>query len=161
MEKRVLKVRLLSRNAADEIVQKHVRKWSVVTDDEAETTEIIKTDTVEIEGVTWRRDIGVFQTQIVIGGIDKNNTFHRDMNYETALISWSRDQFPDFWQANGIDDLNGIDFDQVKEWLQFGDAVGTAGRNIWRLPEAASQLLDGNNEIVSDYRIKPVRNRVG
>ena len=159
-----IKVQIVERDADGKIISESpAGKQAIITNEQTDQTEVIANQEIEIDRLTWARDLGIFQVQISLGGRDASNIFRSDPRYETALVSWSRDQQPELWQLLGIADLNVLDLNTIKSWLHVQgakerpdqNAISLTAINIWNLPKLESKLLDDTGQVVDDYKKKP------
>jgi hypothetical protein len=117
-------------------------RQAVIVDAASSKVEVLDVDAVEIVQCAWASDLGVFQVQLALGSYDASGAFRRDYSYGLAMVSWSRDQHPECWERYGLQTLQGIDFDNVKQWLHAEGAVAKASRGVWKLPDLESSLED-------------------
>jgi hypothetical protein len=134
-----LMVRRVLRNQAGDIVrqQDYATKIAVITDEEANQSEIIKIDRVRIVGMMVNLVENVFQANFVLGGLDSMGTFHWSPRQLPALFAVNASQERAWWAAN-ILDRTVYDFDEVLRWIHDAGAVNIAGDNIWLMPDLES-----------------------
>ena len=118
----------------------------------ADVAEAITVDAVEIVGLLWLRQKGIFQAELAIGGYDSTGAFRADPARKPALVAWNRDQYPQLWEKYGLNDYKAIDFDAVSQWLHAEGFLDAAGRDIWREPNVAAKIESDTGAIVADYR---------
>jgi hypothetical protein len=149
-----LKVMLITRDTDGTLLtETRVGKFAVVTNEDTDAVEVITTNHVEIEGLQWVLEKGIFQMQIAIGGNDASGTYRRDPHYKPALVSWGLSQYPEIWEEYGIADIKKLDWDDLKAWMHDKKSIRLAGMNVWNLPTIASKLTQNNGTVVSDYNV--------
>lgn len=131
------------------MVESSVGKCAAMVGDTAET---ITVDAVEIVGLLWLRQKGIFQAELAIGGYDSKGVFRADPTRKPALVAWNRDQYPALWEKYGLNDYKAIDFDAVSQWLHAEGFLDAAGRDIWREPNVAVKIQSDAGETIKDYR---------
>jgi hypothetical protein len=119
--------------------EKVVGKFAIVTNEDAETTEVIRTRFIEIEALLWKKKEGILQLELALGGTSAAGVFYRNPKYDLALVSWRRDANPQLWATRGLDDIDPVTTDMMKGWLHQEDAVYRAGRDIWGIENLESQ----------------------
>jgi hypothetical protein len=151
-----IKTSLVKRDPTGAILSESlIAKHAIVTDEEAGTSEVLTSDTVEIEGFTFLRTDGVFQVQLGLGGHDAKGVFHRDLRYQPALVSIvkSRPNDAKFWALHDLDNLKVLDLEQVKAWIfDVANTVDVVAQAVWNLPELESRLHDDTGKLVGDYK---------
>lgn len=145
-----MKIRI-ARLATDSkgIVESSVGKCAAMV---GEVAEAVTVDAVEIVGLLWLRQKGIFQAELAIGGYDSKGVFRADPARKPALVAWNRDQYPELWEKYGLNDYKAIDFDAVAQWLHAEGFLDAAGRDIWREPNVAAKIESDTGAIVADYR---------
>jgi hypothetical protein len=126
-----------------------VGKCAAIVDDKAEA---IAVDSVEIVGLLWLRQKGIFQVELAIGGYDSAEAFHTDPDKRPALVAWNRDQYPDLWARYRLEDYRTFDFDAVAEWLHVEGFLDAACSDIWRERDTAIKLESDDGDVIADYR---------
>jgi hypothetical protein len=151
-----IKTNLVKRDPTGAILSESlITKHAIVTDEEAGTSEVLLSDTVEIEGILFLKTEGAFQVQLALGGHDSKGVFHRDLRYQNATISVmkSRENDAKFWALHGLDDLKVLDLEQVKEWIYAtANTLDVVAQAVWNLPELESRLHDDTGKLVGDYK---------
>ena len=120
-----------------------IGKFAVVTDEQTDSTEVIRINVVDIEGILWSREKGILHLELSLGGLDKAGKYHRHLKHQSALVSWGRDRNPDLWAKYGLEDIDTVKLDDIKQWMHDEDCVIRAGRDIWGLPGLESKVGNG------------------
>ena len=146
---------LVDRDSSGGIVSESpVAKHAIVTDEKSGLAEVLTSDAVDIEGLTYLKSDGIFQIQLALGGYDSAGVFHRNLKYPNALISIvkGRENDDKFWAEHRIDELLAPLLDDLKPRLHKGNAIDTIAQAVWNLPKLESQLLDDKGKVVNDYK---------
>lgn len=159
----ILKIKKVTRNEFEEIQSETVLdKHAVITDLLNDKAEVLLTDRVEIRGLLWVPDEGVFRMHLTFGGVDASGKFHPNLKYQSLLISWSRDQYPQYWTQFNLDSIDGINLEQMKQWIhdamvgETGDNfVQFACRNALNMPDIESRIEDSAGRVLSGYKRRP------
>jgi len=150
-----IKTALVQRDQSGAIVsESSLPKHAVVVDESTDKSEIVPTDTVEIEGILFKRTEGIFQVELALGGYDSSGNFHRNLKYQPALISLMRDRQQDakIWNERDLDNFLKPLEDDLKSWLQQAQGIDTVAQAVWHVAQLESKLLDDKGSVVADYK---------
>lgn len=139
----------LSMDAESKVVGNSLEPFAAVVGDKAE---MLQSNAIQIVGLLWLKKLGVFQAEAVVGSYDSTNTFRENRQYNTALISWSREQYPELWAKYGLDNLTFFDLETVAFWLYNEGAFEKAGIDVWKVPEPGVRLKSDADVVLQDYR---------
>jgi hypothetical protein len=150
-----IKAQLVKRDLTGAILsESRIAKHAVVVDEEAGTSEVLASDTVEIDGILFSRHDEVFQVQFSLGGVDSKGVFHRNLKYPPAKLCLHKPRKEDahFWALWGLDDIKVLDFEQIKMWLHAANGVDVVAQAAWNLPQMESQLVDDAGKVIVHYK---------
>ncbi|MDI9470137.1 MAG: hypothetical protein QM296_08025 [Bacillota bacterium] len=132
--------------------------FAVIVDGQPEA---VKCDAVEIGGITYDRQQGIFHVVLEFGGYDSKGVFHEDPTYSRTPkgLIWNRDQHPEIWAALDLDHFMSTHApataDKIIDWFHQGDVVTSIGRDLLRLPVLiASQVADEAGEVIAPIKVE-------
>lgn len=132
--------------------------FAVIVDGQPEA---VKCDAVEIGGITYDRQQGIFHVVLEFGGYDSHGQFHEDPAFARTPkgLIWNRDQHPEIWATLDLDHFMSVHApataDKIVDWFHQGDVVTSIGRDLLRLPVMiASQVADETGKVISPIKVE-------
>lgn len=132
--------------------------FAVIVDGQPEA---VKCDAVEIGGITYDRQQGIFHVVLEFGGYDSHGQFHEDPAFARTPkgLIWNRDQHPEIWATLDLDHFMSAHaqatVDKIIDWFHQGDVVTSIGRDLLRLPVMiASQVADEAGEVIAPIKVE-------
>jgi hypothetical protein len=122
----------------------HLGIFSDITDEGARKHEILESDTIQIEGILYKRDEGIFQLQLSIGGHDAADVYHKNLKFKDALISLVRDREQDKaqWRAFDLDKVLEGTWDAMKQFVQQYEGTKACTEAVWRITGLESEIVE-------------------
>ena len=135
-----------------------VNTFAVMVDGQPE---VIRCDSLEIGGLTYDRQQGIFHVVLEFGGYDSKGVFHEDPAYSRTPkgLIWNRDQHPEIWAALDLERFVAthmpVTADKIVDWFHQGDVVASIGRDLLRLPVLiASQVADEAGKVIAPIKVE-------
>lgn len=127
-----------------------------VDPDSVDNPEVVASDSAEISAFVFDRERGILQISLVFGGYTTDGKFVENPEYKRkdVLVSWSRAQFPELWQALDLPNFFRQPFtrpliEQLVEWMHQADTIRAATQNVLQVPDyIASEICDVDGNVL-------------